>query len=81
MHQVKLLAEAPIEADKTPPTKRATGSSNIAESFQTPPQDNNDVEVGLNSDGLPQGYQIKFSFDLCFFLKCSCTADKAVLCQ
>ncbi|XP_071839072.1 E3 ubiquitin-protein ligase TRIP12-like isoform X2 [Apostichopus japonicus] len=56
MHQVKLLAEAPIEADKTPPTKRSTTSgSNAATSFQTPPQDSNDVEVGLNSDGVPQG--------------------------
>ncbi|PIK34903.1 putative E3 ubiquitin-protein ligase TRIP12 isoform X1 [Apostichopus japonicus] len=39
MHQVKLLAEAPIEADKTPPTKRSTtSSSNAASSFQTPPK-------------------------------------------
>lgn len=56
MHQVKLLAESPIEADKTPPTKRATtSSSGAAASPQTPPQENNDIEMGLNSDGIPQG--------------------------
>lgn len=56
MHQVKLLAESPIEADKTPPTKRATtSSSGAAASPQTPPQENSDIEMGLNSDGIPQG--------------------------